>query len=219
MELIISERSHAIHSIPFWKLLISSAILIIILLSTSVIVCVTNAECRNKVPAVSSVMSSSFAAPFMVSAISLCLALHLFVSNLLYFMTIREARIWSKFLRISAVVVYVTVIITLFVFPFTDWSSNYANVAVLVAFGVWMGFVLKSLKIHYRHTRSIVFFWSCFICGLYVVSVIIYLVFRFGYIDDKGVLLGEIGIGLGLFGFLNTCIVHVWEVKIKVEVN
>lgn len=204
-----------IHVIPLWRILFSISLLIVLLLISSILVCGTNQVCRAHLPTLNNLLQSSFVSPFLITALNSILSLHLFTSMGIYYKT------GSRLSILSAVIVYISVVITMFVFPFTDWSKNWANITIIVALILWMIITVLALKHFYRHRlvnrRKMLFFSGC-TCFLYTCSSIMYIVCRGVGATDTLILISEIFSGFGIAGFLMLCVAHIWDLQFKIQV-
>lgn len=207
------------YPIKLWKILFSVIILITILLLASIAVCGTNQVCRARVPTLNHLLNSNFVAPFLITALNFLLGLHLAVSNGLYYKTLEKCYYWSKLQLAASVLVYVSIVITMFVFPFTDWEKNWANIAIILALILWMMTTLMTLKRFYRHrleNRRHLLVGSFGATCIYFAGSLGYIVFR--AIDLQGwILISEIVSGMGVCGFLVLLVVHIWDLQILIK--
>lgn len=205
------------HEIPLWRILLGISLLVFILLITSILVCGTNEVCRARLPTLNNLLNSTFVAPFMVTALNSILSLHLFTAMGIYYKT--ENRIQL----ICAMAVYVSVVITMFVFPFTNWSQNWANVTIIFTLSIWMLVTLLALRRFYRHRingRRNMLLWSTCMWVLYVTGSVIYIVLRSlpPETAGAGLLIVEIASGIGLCGFLLSCVGHIWDLTFIIKI-
>ena len=225
MELEINSQSELIlgriHRIPLWRILLSISLLVVVLLATSILVCGTNDQCRARLPTLNNLLNSAFVAPFMITALNSVLSLHLFTSVGIYYKT--QYRIQMA----SAVAVYVSVVITMFVFPFTNWSQNWANVTIIVTLCVWMVITLLALRRFYRHRvlgRRKLLLWSTAAWVIYLGGSLVYIVLRgveaskASFNASPGILVAEIASGIGLCGFIASCVGHIWDLEFIISV-
>jgi len=213
----------ASHTIPLWRILISISLLIIVLLVSCILVCGTNEQCRARIPTLNNLLNSTFVAPFLITALNSLLSLQLFVSVGIYYKTQTKALYWSRLQMLTSIALYVSVVITLFVFPFTNWNYNWANITIIVALVLWMITVLVSLRRFYRHrldNKRKMLFWSTCMCVMYTLSSVAYIVIRALQNDllESGLLVSEIICGLGIGGFLLSCLGHIWNLQFKISV-
>ena len=209
------------YDIPIWRIAISSFALVILLFLSTILVCGTNQQCRERIPTLDNLLDSNFVAPFIVSAIYSLLSLHLIVSNGIYYLTNERAFIACKVQFMSSVLVYISTAITLFVFPVTDWDSNWANLSVLVAIFFWMICVIVCLRTHYKykaHWKRYYVKFQIIIATLYCGFSIGYTVLRFFPQFASWLLIMEISIGISIILFLGFSIMHVFSVKLKIVV-
>jgi len=210
-----------VHTIPLWRIVVSIFGLIIILLLSTAIVCGTNAVCRSNIPTLGALLDSPLIAPFIVTAMNSVLSLHLFVSMGIYYMTENNGYIVARVQMVSSILVYVSIVVTLFVFPFTSWDRNWANMTIIVALAFWMLNVILCLRKHYKYKanakRRLVNV-QIGICVLYVLLSIAYVILRAlplsGYLFFV-----EVGSGLSILTFLTICIAHLWSMSITIDVE
>lgn len=203
------------HVIPLWRILAGTCLLIAVLFASSILVCGTNQMCRSRIPTLSNLLDSVFVSPFLVTALNAVLSLHMFTSVSLYYKT------GSRLGMLSAFLVYVSVVITMFVFPFTDWSRNWANVTIIVTLLLWMMITTISLKHFYRHrldSQKSIMYLSGAIVVLYATSSIAYIVCRAAVASETALLVTEIFSGFGVAGFLILCVAHIWDLQFKIHV-
>jgi hypothetical protein len=207
------------HAIPIWRVGISIFFLIIVLVLSSFLVCFTNEQCRSNIPTLNNLLDSTFVVPFMVTAMNSLLSLHLVVSIGIHRLTMGKAYIGSRVQMVSSILVYVSVVITLFVFPFTSWERIWANITILVTFSFWMSTVIWCLYKYYKYKinlkRKLVTF-QLVLMIVYNVSGIGYIIFRFLPNLIAYLLAIEIVCGLAMLTFLGVSIVHLCEIKIKI---
>lgn len=210
------------YTIPIWRIALSSFGLVILLFLATILVCGTNAQCRERIPTLDNLLDSNFVAPFIVSAIYSVLSLHLIVSNGIYFLTNERAFIACKIQFLSSVLVYISTAITLFVFPVTDWDKNWANLSVLVAIAFWMICVIVCLRTHYKYKAN----WRRYYVKFQIILVVFYIGFSIGYTVLRflpkfasWLLVMEICIGISIILFLGLSIMHVFSLELKIIVS
>jgi hypothetical protein len=212
-------KLHSAAGIQTWKVFVFLFALIAFLIIASAIICGTDSKCTHNIPTVKNMLNSTMSTPFIVSGLNAALGVHLVTSTFLYWTTTVKAPYWSSLQMISAIIMYATCIITLFVLPFTSWQNNWANVATLVALVFWMVFVQISLK---RNRKSVVVLFTVML--LYMVCVLIYIIVR-AVPDippegrDVGILVVELIGGLAITAFMFVCITHIYNMKIHVVTN
>lgn len=210
-----------------WKLVVVLIIIIVILFFTSLIICVTNDQCRNHIPTVNNMLNSTFTTPFVVSGMNAALGLHLVTATGLYYLTESKFPYWSYLQLFFAAAIYLSIIVTMMVFPFTGWQINWANVGIIVSLWLWMLIVLVSLFRHYRARTSpkqSLVKWNGVALLFFVVCSFIYLVLRgIPQLDvipkDDGILVVEIVGGISFFAFMILCGIHVGGLEIQIRVN
>jgi hypothetical protein len=219
MELLDTDERQ--YSIPLWRIVLSIFTLIIVLALSTVVVCGTNEACRSRIPTLGELLDSSLIAPFIVTAMNSVLSLHLFVSAGIHYMVVDDGYIIARVQMAASLIVYGSIVITLFVFPFTSWDRNWANMTIIVALAFWMVTVILCMRKYYRyranHKRRLVNL-QIILCGLYVVWSALYVVFRFFPVSTN-LLVTEIGSGVTILCFLFICIVHVWGMELKINVG
>lgn len=207
------------HTISIWRIGISIFFLIIVLVLSSLLVCFTNEQCRSNIPTLNNLLDSTFVAPFIITAMNSLLSLHLVVSIGIHRLTMGKAYIASRVQMVSSILVYVSVVITLFVFPFTSWERIWANITILVTFSFWMCTVIWCLYKYYKYKinlkRKLVTF-QLVLMIVYNVSGVGYIIFRFLPNLIAYLLAIEIVCGMAMLTFLGVSIVHLCEIKIKI---
>lgn len=207
------------YTIPIWRIAASSFALVILLFLATILVCGTNAQCRERIPTLDNLIDSNFVAPFIVGAIYSLLSLHLIVSNGIYYLTNERAFIACKVQFVASVLVYVSAAITLFVFPITDWDRNWANLSVLLAIAFWMWSVIVCLRVHYRnreHRKKWHVQLQIILVILYCGFAISYTVLRFFPQFASWLLVAEIFIGMAIVLFLGLSIMQVFSLELRI---
>ena len=207
--------------IPIWRIGLSIFLLILLLFASTILVCGTNMECRSHIPTLDNLLDSQFVAPFIVTALNSVLSLHLFVSAGIYYLASEHAFIMCKLQFLASVCVYISVAITLFIFPITDWDRNWANLGVLVTLAIWMICVIFSLRSHYRYKSSN---YKRYYVNVQIVLAFLYGIFSIGYTVFRffpgfasWFLIIEICIGVSIVGFLGLSILHVNSLRLAVS--
>ncbi len=215
-------EQQAEHSIPLWRIALSIFSLAILLLFSTVLVCGTNEACRSRLPTLNNLLDSSFVSPFIVSALNSILSLHLFVSVGIYYLTMEKAYVVCRVQMAASILVYISIVITLFVFPITTWDRNVANLTIIAAFAFWMICVILCLRKYYKYKayykRNLVNV-QLVIAGTYCASSLGYVLIRFIFTSYPGYLLiFEIFSGLCIMAFLGISIVHICGMSVIVRV-
>jgi len=208
-----------------WKLIVILIIIISVLFFTSLIICVTNNQCRNHIPTINNMLNSTFVTPYVVSGMNAALGLHLVTTSGLYYMTAPKFPYWGYLQLFFAAAIYLSVIITMMVFPFTGWQVNWANVSIIMSLLLWMIVVLVSLFRYYRtrtSSKQRLVKFNGILCLLYFLCALIYIVLRaVPDLDivprDDGLLVVEIVGGLAFFGFMILCALHVAGLEIQIR--
>lgn len=187
------------HSIPIWRMGISIFFLVIVMLGTSTLLCFTNNQCR-----FTNLLEYSF-----INAISSLLSLHLFVAFGIYCLTAEKAYIACRVQMSFAVLVYIMVVITIFIFPFTNFERFWAHIVMLSMIFIWMCTVVWSLLKYYKYKISIkrhivkIQFGVAIIFGGFTIAYIFYRPIEFGCYST-------------ILLFLVLSIIHICEIKIKI---
>lgn len=207
------------------KVLVALIALIVVLFFTSMMLCVTNDECRNKIPTLSNMLNSTFTTPFVVSGMNAGLGLHMITTWCLYSMTSVHVYLWSMLQVFLAIAVYFSVIVTMFVFPFTGWEANWANLAVIFSLVLWMVSVMLCLYRFYGRKlqghRGLLR-WNVVFFALFAMCTIVYIALRsvgsLGIVPkDDGLLVVEIVGGLSFFAFMVLMLVHIGRMTVHLE--
>jgi hypothetical protein len=209
------------HTVPLWRILVGISLLIAVLLVSTILVCGTNEQCRARIPTLNNLLHSTFVAPFLITSMNAVLSLQLFISVGIYYKTQRKAPHWSRIVMLTSIMVYVSVVITLFVFPFTDWDGNYANVTIIVSLNLWMIALIVSLRSFYRHridNKHKVLFLSKICCLVYALASLAYVLLRVFPVYEKILLVAEIFSALALGAFLIASLAHIWSLEFSIRV-
>lgn len=216
-EVLSGDERDTTKSFKVGKVLVGLIVLMVVLFFTSMMLCVTNDQCRNNIPTLSNMLNSTFTTPFVVSGMNAGLGLHLISSWCLFSMTSVHVYIWSMLQVFLAVALYFSVIITMLVFPFTGWESNWANVTVILSLILWMLSVMLCLYRFYGRRlqgRRGLLRWNVFLFVLFFSCALVYIVLRsvgsLGIVPkDDGILVVEIVGGLSFFAFMVLLLVHI----------
>lgn len=207
------------------KILIGLIVLVAVLFFTSIMLCVTNDECRSNIPTISNMLNDTFTTPFVVSGMNAGLGLHLITSWCLYSMTCVHVYLWSMLQAFFAVAVYFSIIVTMFVFPFTGWELNWANLTVIFSLILWMASVMLCLYRYYGRKmqgRRGLLRWNVVFFVVFLLCSIVYIALRsVGSLamvrKDDGLLVVEIVGGLSFFMFMILMLVHIGRMTIHLE--
>jgi hypothetical protein len=187
------------HSIPIWRIGISIFFLIMVLFVTSSLLCFTNNNCK-----ITNLMEYSF-----VNGISSLLSLHLFVSFGIYCLTMEKAYIACRVQMVSAVISYISVVIAVFIFPFTNFEKLWAHLVMLIMFSFWKICSVWCLFKYYKYKSSV----KRFLVYVQLAVWIIFNGFGIGYIFYRDLEYGCYGC---MLLFLVISIVHICDIKIKI---
>ena len=148
--------------------------------------------------------------------------LHFFVSVGIYYLTKHRAKRWSIVLIVFTVSTYASVIITLFVFPFTDWDKDYANYLIICSLCFWMFSIIICVAKHYKHivyNKKNLILWNIVSASVYLLGSIAYFIMHTFFPSElSGILAAEICSGLSVVIFLACCFVHLWKIQLIVKV-
>ncbi len=206
--------------IHVWKIFLALFAIILFMFITSSIICGSNAECRYHIPTVSNMLNSTIATPFLVSGFNVAVGFHFLTILCLYCMTVAYAYYWSMLQVFFGIIVYATLVITLFIIPFTGWEHNWANVSTLAALVLWMVFAQISIK---RGLRLQAFKQTIVPFIIFCCCVLVYIIVR--AVDsaglpengrDIGIMVCEIVGALSFIVFMLMCIWQVRELGIQV---
>lgn len=207
-----------------WRLLAVLILIMVVLFITSMILCFTNDQCRNHIPTVSNMLNSTFSAPYLTSGMNAALGLHLITSTGIYYMTEHNAFLWSYLQIFFALSMYLCVIITLLVYPFTGWETNWANLSIILTTIMWMTCVAVALWRHYNRKMSWkqrLVRWNVMFLVLFLLCSIVYIVLRSVHMHivpkDDGILVVEIMGGISFFFFMILCVVHIAGLQISIN--
>lgn len=215
------------HRIPVWKLLAALVGLVMLMLVSAIAVCYGNDQCaRTQVPSVHNLLNSTFATPFVITGINFAIKLHFITAMTLYYRAQSSSPYYAVLQVVAAVCMYVSIGVTLYVFPLIhDWTRDWAGIAVILFMTLWMGLAYLGMRRFYRwrividkkhrfvRRYSFALFLLYVACGItHVVLIVV------GALPPQqleiGLFVTELVGGLAILGFLATCIVHIWEMKI-----
>ena len=207
-----------------WRMLAVLLFIMVALFFTSMILCFTNDHCRNHIPTVSNMLNSTFSAPFITSGMNAALGIHLITSAGIYYMTEHKAFLWSWMQMFMACGMYLCVIITMLVFPFTGWETNWANLAIIITTILWMTCVVVALWRYYNRKMSgkkRLVRWNVAFLVLFLLCSIIYIVLRSVHMSvvpkDDGIVVVEIVGGISFFLFMILCVIHIAGLQISIK--
>lgn len=204
--------------VPLWKIYVILSSMILAFFAGSAIICGSDVQCRNHIPTVGNMLNSTMIAPFLITGFNAAIGIHFITVVGIYNVAMHKALYWALLQSFAAIMVYASTVATLFVLPFTGWSNNWANVFILVNILVWMIVAQIALAQGLRHRRMWPFVSMTI---LFFLCLIPYVVVR-AVPDiplpnkDVGLLVCEMIGGLSLGFFVLACILHVWNVQIKV---
>lgn len=205
-----------------WKVMLVLIGLACFLFMSSAILCGINVECRNHIPTLHNLMNSTFSTPFVVSGMNAVLGLHFISSVSLYQLTEARTRYWSLLQVGLACCIYLSTIITLFVFPFTGWEMDWANLSIIISTMLWQSVVVLCLWRHYavHASRRTLLKWSIACIVLYASCSLIYIVLRGVQTlslvaRDDGMMVVEIVAGLSFLLFMGFVVVHTARVRLQ----
>ncbi len=195
-----------------WKIFLALFAIILFMFITSSIICGSSLECRYHIPTVSNMLNSTIATPFLISGFNAAIGFHFLTVIFLYCMTISGAYYWSILQVSSGMIIYASLVVTLFIIPFTGWEHNWANVAVLSGLALWMIMAQVSIKRGLRTSSKKMLIPFLFYCS----CVITYIVVRGVSADlpengrDIGMMVCEI---VGSISFIVFMLMCIWEVR------
>lgn len=211
-----------IKMIPLSRIFLFIILVIVVLLVSSILVCATDTQCRERVPTLNNLLKSAMVMPFLITLLNLVFGLHIFTSVGMYYMTELKTPKWAKLVAITSVLTYVAVAVTLFIFPSTSWERDYANYLIILFVSLWMLTVVVCLKIHYQHSlfaKKYLYLWTLGCAGVYMIASLVYIVLRSGFPGElSGILVVEIFAGLAFFIFLILALAHIWKMEIKIKI-
>ena len=219
----IDDRDNAhIKIISVSTIFLFGILLIIVLATACILVCALDSVCREQVPTLNNLLKSPMVMPFLITMLNLTFAMQLFVSIGVYYMTQLKTPKWSKLVMITSIFTFVSIGITLFIFPWTSWEKDYANYLIILFVTLWMLTVVTCLKIHYEHSlyaKRHLYLWTLGCTGVYVISSLVYIILRSGFPSElSGILVVEIFGGLAFFIFLVLCLAHIWKMEIRIKI-
>lgn len=217
------EDSRTSDWIKVWKILATIATFGIIAILTGIIICTISDDCRNHIPTMSNMLNATITSPYVVFGMTSGMFVHGGTVFCLFGMTKDHVWIWSWAQVIFAGLTCICLLITMFVFPFTGWERNWANVSVILCVILWMITIMVCLYRYYRRKiqrkrvtlRFLLFFFS-----LFVACVIVYVVLRsIGSLHivpkDDGILVVELVGGISFFLFEALCIFQIVKLELQ----
>ena len=182
------------------------------MITSSLVVCMLNNECKANVPTIQSLLSSQISAPYMYLGLTAALYVFFITCLAMYIKTN------NMFVVVTGLGVYVGVGVILFIFPFVGWKKNWAVVIFICMYLLWMSVVMYSCRKSYRRKLKLLGF--CCILG-YVGSSIGYIVFKTlqpttAKHTEIGILVSEIIGAFAVIGFMSFAITYVKDVKITI---
>ena len=186
----------------------------------SAILCFTNESCKQHIPSIHNLFNSPYTIPYIVSALNTMLSIHGILVVAVYAKTKTRSAIGSKVQILSALSLYISLCISLFVFPISLDNINYTSILILLSISIWMLSILLSLKDLYNGNMDpkrkyllhvlIVFF-------MYNIFAIIYMGLAFSYQNEIWVLFSEILCGLSILLYIILIFYHVGNMTIKIS--
>ncbi len=209
--------------IKFWHIFLVILVFLVGLFIATFVVCGTSSICKLQIPTLHNLMESTLITPFLITALNVIFLLHFLVSIGIYFLSKYRAKRWDIVLLIFTISTYGSIIITLFVFPFTDWDNDYANYLIIISLCLWMFAVNMCLINHYKHIiyrNKHFIIWNIVAAVIYFISSVLYFVLHtFFPLELSGILAVEICSGLSVVVFLAVCVFHLWKLEFVVKVS
>lgn len=183
----------------------------------SAILCFAKDECKNNVPSLHNMLNSSFSAPFIVTALNTVLSIHGILIVALYGKTHFKSYYGSRLQIIAAILLYILIAITLFVFPYMP-TVNYASILIILGIAVWKVAILITLKNYYKgHLQPKYLFPSGLMFGVYVLSSAVYVGLKYSFQNELGIMIVELICGFSVFAFLILIMYHVGNISIVIK--
>lgn len=203
--------------IPLFRLIFVLVLIVASFFTFSAILCFAKDECKNNVPSLHNMLNSMFSAPFIVTALNTVLSIHGILVVALYGKTHFKSYYGSRLQIISAILLYILIAITLFVFPYMP-SINYASILIILGLAMWQVAVLITLKNYYQgHLRPKYMFPSGLMFGVYVLSACVYVGLKFSFQNELGIMIVELICGFSVFSFLILLMYHVGNINIVIK--
>jgi|GWRWMinimDraft_12_1066020.scaffolds.fasta_scaffold13884_3 hypothetical protein len=196
-----------------WKLQLVLLILFIVFFVGSIILCGISNTCRGHIPTINNMLNSVFTIPYIMCALNTMIGIHFITVIAIYYKTQISSYYWSRLQIFMAMVVYLCTGITLFVYPFTGWDANWANVSILATYVLWELICMMALwRCERSHHVGLMLSFTVF----YILNLIVYIVLRaIPNNFDVGILVAELLMGLSVLGFLALCVLQVFSMKIS----
>lgn len=196
-------------SFKIWRFLILMCIFFFFAFSASVILCISNGACSKYVPTVYVLLQSKISSPYMLLAMT-CGLLTFSSTSFAMFITVDNI-----FVMFAGAIVYASVAVILFVYPFVGWDATWAIAIFIVAFLIWMGVILFTTR-NTSKTSIRAFGITCSI--LYVISSVAYIILKAVNIENKSIEYGLLGMEVlgiaSVVGFMAFAILFSWNVTV-----
>lgn len=223
---LLSKKDEKRDGISLWKALLFLLLILLCLLLSSFIICLTDYRCKTNIPTVNTLLNSSLASPFIITSINAGVGAHALTSIALYYRAKEITPVWARLQLLLAFILYCTFAIVLFVYPFTLWDKDWANVSSLIVMALWIFLaqivIVKINKSRFIQDKALLrISFAAFI--MYILSSIVYIVLRavpsVGYAagivgKNIGILVSEILFGLSLVLFMILVVVHIRDIRI-----
>jgi hypothetical protein len=164
----------------------------------TILICAKDTECSSIPPTLNSLMQFPILLPYVVTAINVVFVVQILICKYL--------RPRENIQLAGTAVIYVTLTVTMVVFPFAHWDKNFATYPLLAALGFWMATVVWTFG------RK-VFVWVIASAVTYWLSSFAYMVIRLAAPQEvSGLLATEIACGLSIIAFLGSV---AWKMEIS----
>lgn len=208
--------------IKFWHIFVVIICFFLGLFISTFVICGTNNKCREHIPTMHNLMESTLILPFIITAVNIVFLLHFLISIGIYYLTKNRAQRFIIFQVISTIATYISIVITLFVFPFTDWKNDYANYFIIFSLCLWMLSNVICLIKHYKHNfyaKKNLIVWNISSAVTYCLSSITYFILQtFFPLELAGILASEICSGLSIVIFMVLCFIHLWKLELVIRI-
>jgi hypothetical protein len=215
---------HSVHpnTIKCWYIFVVILLFIVALFISTFVVCGTNGKCRKEIPTLHNLLESTIVTPFLIMGLTAVFILHFLISIGIYFITKHRAGKFTVLLLIITFATYISIIITLFVFPFTAWDNDYANYLIICSLCLWMFITTLCLMKHYRniiYRKKSLIMWNITAGFVYTFASIGYFIVQTFFPSQlSGILACEICSGVSIVVFLAVSFIHIWKLEAIIKV-
>lgn len=197
-----------------WILQLVLLVLFILFFIGSIALCGISNTCRGHIPTLNNMLNSVVAVPYIMCALNTMIGIHFITVLALFYKTNASSYYWSRLQVIMAMIVYLCTAITLFVYPYTGWESNWANISISFTYLLWEIICMRAI---WRcEKKPLHVGWMLLSTLFYALNLIVYIVLRAIPNNlDIGILVTELLMGCSVLIFMGLCILQVFQMEIS----